>query len=59
MDVAEMSLGNRYVLRGYLDVAVYLGPLAVKAGPHPGSEIIGESFPYMPGGDEVAGGTHA
>jgi hypothetical protein len=29
MDVAEMLLGNGYVLQQYLDIAVYLSPLAV------------------------------
>jgi|688.fasta_scaffold1291924_2 hypothetical protein len=54
MDVAEMARGNGYVLRRYLDAAVYLGPLAVQARPCPGGDIIGEAFPYIPGVDEAA-----
>jgi hypothetical protein len=53
MDVAEAACGNGYVLRWYLDLAVYLGPLAVQARSCPGGDIIGEA---LPGGDEVAGG---
>jgi hypothetical protein len=40
-------------------VAEDLGPLAVQAGPHPGSDIIEESLPYISGGDEAANGLHA
>ncbi len=58
MDVAEPVCGYRYVLR-YLYVAVDLGPLAVPAGPRTGSDIIGESLPYISGGHEAASGLHA
>ncbi len=51
MDVAVMT-------RRYLYVEVDLGPLKVQAGPHPGSDIIGETFPYILGGDEAAGELH-
>jgi hypothetical protein len=43
------------VLRRYLYVAVDFGPLAAKAGFRPGCDICGETFPYIPGGDEAAG----
>jgi hypothetical protein len=46
VDVSETARGYRYVLWGY--VAVDLGLLAVQAGPRPGGDIIGESFPYVP-----------
>jgi hypothetical protein len=35
-----------------------LGMLAVQAGPCPGVDIIGESLPYAPGGNEAASGLH-
>jgi hypothetical protein len=56
VDVTESVRGYRYVLQRYLYVAVDLGQLAVEAGPRPGGEIIGESFPYVLGGNEAAGG---
>jgi hypothetical protein len=43
----------------YLDVAMYLGLLAVQAFSRPGSDIRGQSFPYVPEGDEVAGCLHS
>ncbi len=55
MDVAETAGGYRDVLRGYLYMAVDLGPLAAQAGLRPGGDICGETFPYVPGGDEEAG----
>ncbi len=55
MDVAETAGGYRDVLRGYLNMAVDLGPLAAQAGLRPGGDICGETFPYIPGGDEAAG----
>jgi hypothetical protein len=54
VDVTKTAPGHRYVLRRYLDVVVYLGPLAVQAFSRPGSDIRGQSFPYLPGGDEAA-----
>jgi hypothetical protein len=42
-------------MQWYLDLAVFLGPLAVQAGSCPGGDVIGEA---LPGGDEVAGGQH-
>ena len=54
MDVAEAARWNWYVLRWFLDLAVFLGPLAVQARSHPGGDVIGEA---LPGGDEVAGGS--
>ncbi len=55
MNVAETAGGYRNVLRGYLNMAVDLGPLAAQAGLPPGSDICGETFPYIPGGDEAEG----
>ncbi len=55
MDVAEAARWNGYGLQWYLDLAVFLGPLAVQAGSRPGGDVIGEA---LPGGDEVAGGQH-
>ncbi len=48
MDVAETAHWYRYVLSQDLYVAVELGPLAVQAGLRPGSDIIGETFLYVP-----------
>jgi len=56
VDVPETAWGYRYVLHRYLYVAVDLGLLAVQAGPRPGGDIIGESFPYVLGGNEAARG---
>jgi hypothetical protein len=36
-------------------MVVDFGPLAAKTGPGPGCDVCGETFPYIPGGDEVAG----
>jgi hypothetical protein len=36
-------------------MAVDLGPLAAQASLRPGGDICGETFPHIPGGDEVAG----
>jgi hypothetical protein len=55
MDATEMAGGYWDVLRAYLYVAVDLGPLAAQAGLCPGSDICGEAFPNIPGGDEAAG----
>ncbi len=55
MDVAETAGGYRDVLRGYLYMAVDLGPLAAQAGLRPGGDICRETFPYIPGGYEAAG----
>jgi hypothetical protein len=55
MDVAETAGGYRDVLRRYLYMAVDLGPLTAQAGLCPGGDICGETFPYIPGGDEAAG----
>ncbi len=46
------------MLQQYLYLAVDLGPLAVHAGPHPGSDVIRVSLPYVPRGDEAASGSH-
>ncbi len=46
--MAENAPGYQYVLSQDLYVAVELGPLAVQAGPRPGSDIIGETFLYVP-----------
>ncbi len=54
MNVAETAEGYRNVLRGYLNMAVDLGPLAAQAGLCPGGDICGETFPFVPGGDEAA-----
>jgi hypothetical protein len=59
MDVAETASWDRYVLQQYLDMAVYLGPLTVQAGSRPGGDVRGQSFPYVPGGSEAAGGAHS
>jgi hypothetical protein len=59
MDVTEAVCGDQNVLRRYLDMAWYLGPLAMQATPCPGSDIRGKSFPYVPPGDEAAGRLHA
>jgi hypothetical protein len=50
MDVAEAARGYQYVLRRCLFVAVDFGLITVQAWLSRG-EIIGESFPYVPGGD--------
>jgi hypothetical protein len=55
VDVVEMAVGYWDVLQGYLYMAVDLGPLAAQAGLRPGGDICGETFPYIPGGDEAAG----
>ncbi len=36
-------------------MAVNFGPLAAEAGFCPGCDVCGETFPYIPGGDEAAG----
>ncbi len=36
-------------------MAVDFGPLAAKACFCPGCDVCGETFPYIPGGDEAAG----
>ncbi len=54
MYVAETAGGYRNVLRGYLNMAVDFSPLAAQAGLRPGGDICGESFRYIPGGDEAA-----
>ncbi len=36
-------------------MAVNFDPLAAEAGLCPGCDICGETFPYLPGGDEAAG----
>jgi hypothetical protein len=43
------------VLGGYLYMAVNFGLLAAEAGFRLGCDICGETFPYIPGGDEAAG----
>jgi hypothetical protein len=58
VDVTEMARRHRYVLGQCLNVAVYLGPLAVQAGSRPGGDIRRQSFSYVPGGDEAAGCPH-
>ncbi len=55
MDVAETAGGYRDVLRRYLYMTVDLCPLAAHAGLCPGGDICGETFPYIPGGDDTAG----
>ncbi len=57
--MAETAGGYWDVLRWYLYVAVYFGPLVVQAGLCPGRDICGEAFPNIPIGDEVAGCPHA
>jgi hypothetical protein len=59
VDVIEMACGNWYVLPRYLNMALYFGPLEVQASSLPGGDIHGKSFPYVPGGDEVARRPHA
>ncbi len=54
VDVTEAGFGYWDVLRGYLYMAVDLGPLATQAGLCPGGDICGETFPNIPGGDEAA-----
>ncbi len=54
VDVAETAGGHRNVLKGYLNMAVDLGLLAAQAGLSQGGDICGETFPYIPGGDEAA-----
>ncbi len=39
-------------------MAVDFGLLAVQAGPDLGGDVVRESHPYVPGGDEVASGWH-
>ncbi len=39
-------------------MAVDLGLLAVQAGPRSGGDIIVESLPYVPRGNEAAGNPH-
>jgi hypothetical protein len=53
MNVAELACGYCNVLGWYLDVAVYLGSLAVQAGSGPGGDVRGQSLPYVPGGNET------
>ncbi len=36
-------------------MAVNFGPLAAEVGFCPGCDVCGETFPYVPGGDEAAG----
>ncbi len=45
MNMAETAGGYRNVLRRYLAMAVYFGPLAVQAGPRPGGDARGEVLP--------------
>jgi hypothetical protein len=59
VDVAERACGDRDVLWRYLDMAMYFGRLAVQASPSPGSYVSGQSFPYIPEGDEAVGCPHA
>jgi hypothetical protein len=59
VDVTETAYGDRYVLRRYLDMAVYFDPLAVQGSSRPGGDICGESLPNIPGVDEAAGCPHA
>ncbi len=58
MDVAEPACGNGDVLSRYLDMVVDLGPLAVQAFPVPGSDVLGEVSPDLPGRHEAAGCPH-
>jgi hypothetical protein len=51
--------GDQFVLQRCLDMTVYFGPLAVQASSRPGRDIQGQSFPYVPGGDEAEGRRHA
>ncbi len=37
---------------------VDFGPLAVQAGPRLGGDVVRESLPYVPGGQEVISGSH-
>jgi hypothetical protein len=53
--MAETAGGHWDVLRGYLYVAVDLGPLAAQAGLPPGGDICGKTFPDILGGYETAG----
>jgi hypothetical protein len=55
MDVAKTAGGYWDVLRRYLYVAVDLGTLVAQASLCPGGDICGETFPYIPGGDEAGG----
>ncbi len=58
MDVTEAAHRDWNVLRKYQEMAVYLGQLAVQAFSHPGGDVRGQFFPYIPGGDEAADCTH-
>jgi hypothetical protein len=51
----DVARGYWNVLRRYLYVAVNFGPLAAEAGFCPGCDVCGETFPYIPGGDEATG----
>ncbi len=44
MDVTETAHGDQYVLRQYLDMAVYFGPLAEQASSCPGGDILDSPF---------------
>jgi hypothetical protein len=57
--MAETVVGYWDVLRWYLYMAVYFGPLAVHADFHPGCDVCGETLLNIPGGDEAAGRPHA
>ncbi len=52
---AETARRHWNVLGRYLYMAVNFGPLAAEAGFRPDCDVCGETFPYIPGGDEAAG----
>ncbi len=58
VDVAETAGGYRNVLRRYLYVAVDFSSLSEKASLCPVVDVVGQSFPHVPGGNEAAGCTH-
>ena len=58
VDVAETVGGYRDVLQRYLYVAMDFGPLTEKASLCPIVDIVGQTFPDVPGGDEAAGCPH-
>ncbi len=59
MNVAEPACRYQYVLKRYLYVAVYLGPLAVHTGLRLGGDLSREAFPHIPRDNEAARGPDA
>ena len=59
VEMGESLVRIRNVLRRNLRMAVDLGGLAGEAGVAPGSDVTGEMWPNITGGNEVVGGTDA